>query len=83
MPVYNSEAYLENAVETVLRQDFDGFELIVVDDGSPDESGKICDIIAQKDSRAVVIHQPYVGICSVRKAGHGLARGRYIYSGVQ
>ena len=78
MPVYNSEAYLENAVETVLRQDFDGFELIVVDDGSPDESGKICDRIAQKDSRVVVIHKPNGGICSARNAGLDRARGKYI-----
>ena len=78
MPVYNSEDYLENAVETVLRQDFDGFELIVVDDGSPDESGKICDRIAQKDSRVVVIHKPNGGICSARNAGLDRARGKYI-----
>ena len=78
MPVYNSEAYLEKAVESVLRQDFDGFELIVVDDGSPDESGKICDRIAQKDSRVVVIHKPNGGSCSARNAGMEQARGEYV-----
>ena len=43
MPVYNSEKYLRKAVDSVLNQDFEGFELILVDDGSPDNSGAICD----------------------------------------
>lgn len=78
MPVYNSEAYIENAVDSVLRQEFDGFELIVVDDGSKDGSGAICDRLAQKDERVVVLHKPNGGICSARNAGLDLARGEYI-----
>ncbi|WP_420884673.1 glycosyltransferase family 2 protein, partial [Absicoccus porci] len=57
MPVYNSEKYLEHAVNSILSQDFDDFELILVDDGSPDNSGQICDDFAKKDKRVKVIHK--------------------------
>lgn len=78
MPVYNSEKYLSHAVESVLTQDFDDFELILVDDGSPDNSGQICDDFAKKDKRVKVIHKQNGGICSARNAGLDLAQGEYI-----
>ena len=78
MPVYKSEQYLDVAVRSVLEQQFDGFELILVDDGSPDESGRICDDFAIKDSRVVVIHKENGGICSARNAGLQKARGKYV-----
>lgn len=78
MPVYNSEKYLEHAVNSILSQDFDDFELILVDDGSPDNSGKICDDFAKKDKRVKVIHKQNGGICSARNAGLDLAQGEYV-----
>lgn len=78
MPVYNSEEYLSKAVDSVLAQEFDGFELILVDDGSPDGSGAICDAYAAKDSRVLVIHKKNGGICSARNAALDVAQGEYI-----
>lgn len=78
MPVYKSEQYLNAAVQSVLAQQFEGFELILVDDGSPDESGRICDDFAREDSRVVVVHKENGGICSARNAGLRKARGRYV-----
>lgn len=78
MPVYNSEKYLKNAVESILNQDFEDFELILVDDGSSDGSPKICDQFADKNEKVVVIHKPNGGICSARNAGLSAARGEYI-----
>ena len=56
MPVYNVEEYLPQAVESVLAQTFSDFELILVDDCSPDNSGALCDAYAQKDARVCVCH---------------------------
>lgn len=78
MPVYNSEAYLKNAVMSVLNQDFDGFELILVDDGSKDSSGKICDEFGEKYNNVKVVHKQNGGICSARNAGIMEATGEYI-----
>ena len=78
MPVYKSEQYLKAAVNSVLAQQFDGFELILVDDGSPDESGRICDEFAELDSRVVVVHKENGGICSARNAGLRKAKGKYV-----
>lgn len=78
MPVYNSAQYLSKAVDSVLAQEFDSFELILVDDGSPDESGEICDAYAAKDPRVRVIHKKNGGICSARNAGLDVAQGEYI-----
>jgi glycosyltransferase involved in cell wall biosynthesis len=78
MPVYNSERFLEDAVESVLNQTFKDFELILIDDGSSDGSVAICDRFAQKDDRVVVIHQSNTGICGARNKGLQLARGEYI-----
>ena len=78
MPVYNSGKYLESAVRSVLKQTFEDFELILVDDGSTDESPKQCDYFAKIDSRVVVIHQKNGGICNARNAGLKMAKGDYI-----
>lgn len=78
MPVYNSEKFLKKAVESVLNQKFEDFELILVDDGSPDASGSICDEFAEKDSRVKLIHKKNGGICSARNAGLKIAKGEYV-----
>lgn len=78
MPVYNSERFLKKAVDSVLNQDFEGFELILVDDGSPDNSGKICDEYAENYSNVKVIHKANGGICSARNAGIDVAQGEYL-----
>lgn len=78
MPVYNSEKYLEKAIDSILEQDFENYELILVDDGSPDHSGEICDNYAKINSKVKVIHKKNGGICSARNAGIEAAEGEYI-----
>ena len=78
VPVYNVEKYLENCIESILNQTFKDFELILVDDGSTDNSGKICDIYEKKDSRIKVIHKNNGGLSSARNAGIDIAGSKYI-----
>ena len=78
MPVYNSEKYLKNAIDSVLNQSLKEIELICIDDGSTDKSGEICDMYAKKDSRVRVIHQKNRGLCNARNVGIKIARGEYI-----
>lgn len=78
IPVYNSEKYIENTIKSILNQSFTDFELILVDDGSIDKSGKICDAFAKKDNRIKVIHQPNTGICGARNSGLSAAQSEYI-----
>lgn len=77
VPVYKAEAYLRKCVEGILQQTFTDFQLILVDDGSPDKSGEICDEFARKDSRVEVIHKANGGLTSARKYGMKCARGIY------
>ena len=69
VPVYMVEAYLRRCVDSVLAQTFSDFELILVDDGSPDNCGAICDEYAERDSRVRVIHQANGGLSAARNAG--------------
>ncbi|MDT2743473.1 glycosyltransferase family 2 protein [Enterococcus asini] len=78
VPVYKVEKYLEKCVDSILAQTFTDFELILVDDGSPDRSGAMCDEYAQKDSRVRVIHKENGGLSSARNAGIDVAKGRYL-----
>lgn len=78
VPVYNVEKYLCKCVDSILNQTFQDFELILVDDGSPDNSGRICDEYAKKDSRIIVIHQKNGGLCSARNSGIKCASGNFI-----
>ena len=78
MPVYNSQKYVRETIQSVLNQNFEKFELILVDDGSKDQSGQICDEMALQDSRIKVIHKENGGICSARNAGLKIAQGEYI-----
>ena len=78
VPVYRAEKYLSRCVGSILEQTFTDFELILVDDGSPDKSGKLCDKYAKKDSRIKVIHKENGGVSSARNAGLDIAQGKYI-----
>ena len=78
IPIYNVEAYLRQCVESVLAQTFQNIEVILVDDGSPDNCGAICDRYAQKDARISVIHKENGGLSSARNCGMVAAAGTYI-----
>lgn len=78
VPVYKVEAYLSECIDSILAQTFKDFELILIDDGSPDRCGEICDEYAAKDSRIVVIHQKNQGVSAARNTGLNLARGNYV-----
>lgn len=78
VPVYKVEKYLEKCVDSILAQTFTDFELILVDDGSPDNSGTICDEYAKKDPRVKVIHKENGGLSSARNAGIDIAKGKYL-----
>lgn len=78
MPVFNTEPYLKRAIESVLNQTYQDWELILVDDGSFDSSEKLCDIYAEKDSRIKVIHQRNEGVSVARNIGIQYASGEFI-----
>ena len=78
VPVYNGEVFLNRCVKSILAQTYTGFELVLVDDGSKDNSGKICDEFAAKDCRVKVIHQKNAGVSAARNAGLDAAAGEYI-----
>ena len=69
IPVYNVEKYLDKCMESVLAQTYDNFEVILVDDGSTDNSGKMCDEYAKRDSRVTVYHKPNGGLSDARNFG--------------
>ena len=78
VPIYNIKAYFPQCIESLLYQTFSDMEILLVDDGSTDGSGKICDEYAQKDSRIRVLHKKNGGLVSARKAGLSMAKGEYI-----
>lgn len=78
VPVYKVEKYLNKCIDSILAQTFDDFELILVDDGSPDNCPAICDAYAQNDKRIRVIHKANGGLVLARKTGLLAASGRYI-----
>jgi glycosyltransferase involved in cell wall biosynthesis len=78
VPVYGVEKYLDKCVKSILNQTFKDFELILVDDGSPDNCGAMCDAYAEIDDRIVVVHKENGGLSAARNAGIEIARGRYL-----
>jgi glycosyltransferase involved in cell wall biosynthesis len=78
VPVYKTEEYLKRCVDSILAQTFTDFECILIDDGSPDNCGSICDEYAKKDSRIIVIHQENAGVSAARNAGLDKAQGEWI-----
>lgn len=77
VPVYKAENYLHRCVDSLLAQTFTDFEVLLVDDGSPDRSGEICDEYAQKDDRVRVFHKENGGVSSARNVGIDNALGEY------
>lgn len=78
VPIYKIEKYLPKCVDSILTQSFSDFELILVNDGSPDSCPEICDSYAKKDPRVRVVHKKNGGLLSARKAGLKNARGKYV-----
>lgn len=78
IPVYNVEKYIKECIESVLDQTYQNFEIVIVDDGTPDNSGVICDRYALEDSRITVIHQKNMGLIAARQTAVNFAKKRYI-----
>ena len=78
IPVYRAEKYLNRCIDSILNQSYADFELILVDDGSPDMCPGICDEYSQRDARVKVIHKENNGATSARKAGVKIAKGKYV-----
>ena len=76
--VYNIASYIERCVYSILEQTYSNLEVILVDDGSTDESGRICDELRKLDNRIVVVHKTNGGNASARNAGIDVAKGEYI-----
>lgn len=78
VPVYNAEGVVSRGVDSILTQSYQDFELILVDDGSTDNSGAICDNYAQQDGRVKVVHQENAGVSAARNAGLKVAQGEWV-----
>ena len=78
VPVYKVEAYLDKCIQSIVDQTYHNLEIILVDDGSPDRCGEICDAWAAKDSRIRVIHKENGGLSDARNAGMAIATGKYM-----
>ncbi len=78
-PVYNAEKFLKKCIQSIMDQTYKNWELILIDDGSPDNSGAICDIFAKKDSRITAYHKKNGGPSSARNIGLDYAKGEYIW----
>ncbi len=78
VPIYNIEQYLEQCLDSILHQTWQDYELILVDDGSTDCSGQICDTYRARDKRIQVIHKQNQGLVAARKSGIEIAKGKYI-----
>ena len=77
VPIYNAEKTIRKCVDSLLAQTFEDFEVLLIDDGSPDECGVICDEYAKQDSRVRVIHQENQGVSAARQCGIDRAQGEY------
>lgn len=78
IPVYNVNPYLEEALDSVIKQTYENLEIIIIDDGSTDGSSEICDMYAARDERITVIHQENRGISNARNAGLDVMHGEYV-----
>lgn len=78
VPVYKVEQYLNQCIDSILCQEFEGFEIILIDDGSPDLCPSICDEYEKKDSRVKVFHKKNEGLSEARNLGVKKAIGKYV-----
>ncbi len=78
VPVYNVEKYLDRCVQSLFNQTYENIEIVLINDGSTDRSGEICDRYAQEDSRVKVLHQEYNGVADARNKGVAMATGEYV-----
>ena len=78
VPIYNNEKYLSDCIESILKQDYQNYEVILIDDGSTDSSGAICDEYSAKHKQIRTLHQQNKGVSAARNAGLKVANGRYI-----
>ena len=78
VPVYNVEEYLNKCISSIICQTYSKLEIVLVDDGSKDRSGELCDIWAEKDKRIKVIHKANGGLSSARNAGLEMINGKYV-----
>ena len=78
VPIYNAQEYLKRCVDSILSQDYRDFELLLMDDGSKDASGEICDAYAQQDGRVRVVHKENTGVSDTRNQALELARGTFL-----
>lgn len=78
VPIYKVEKYLNKCVDSIINQSYKNLEIILVDDGSPDKCGEICDKYVEKDSRVKVIHKQNGGLSDARNAGIDIAKGDYL-----
>ena len=83
VPVYKVEKYLRHCVDSILAQTYPDFELLLIDDGSPDRCPQICDEYAGRDARVRVIHKPNGGLISARNEGIRAAMGDYVCIPIQ
>lgn len=79
VPIYNVEKYLDKCIDSIINQTYTNLEIILVDDGSPDNCPRICDQWALKDQRIIVIHKPNGGLSDARNAGIDIAKGDYFF----
>jgi len=79
VPIYNVEKYLSKCIDSILNQTYKNLEIILVDDGSPDNCPAICDEYAEKDSRIIVVHKENGGLSDARNEGLKIAKGEYFY----
>lgn len=78
IPVYKVEPYLKRCIDSVRKQTYEKLQIILVDDGSPDNCGKICDEYTELDSRIIAVHQENEGLSGARNNGLLFAKGEYI-----
>ena len=78
IPIYKVEQYLRRCIDSVICQTYKNIEIILIDDGSPDNCGKLCDEIKKKDNRIKVIHKSNGGLSDARNCGINIATGKYI-----
>lgn len=78
IPIYNVEKYLKKCLDSVISQTYKNLEIILVDDGSPDKCGKICDEYQEIDNRIIVLHNKNIGLSGARNSGLKIATGKYV-----